>query len=63
MKPDTHHCFSISTPMRSSNRVMLGFTLPSDSQALTWQAQLNLGQRAIALEDMRKNSAFPPENT
>jgi hypothetical protein len=42
---------------------MFGFTLPNDSQARTWQAQLNLGQWAIALEDIPKNSAFPPKNT
>ncbi len=49
MKPDTHHCFSASTLVRSPNRVMLDFTLPTDSQARTWHTQPNLQRGAIAL--------------
>jgi aspartyl/asparaginyl beta-hydroxylase (cupin superfamily) len=61
MKPDTHHCFSTSTLVRSLNQVMLGFTLPTDSQARFDSTQPNLQRGAIALEDIQKNSAYPPE--
>ena len=37
MKPDTHQSFSTQALVRSPNRVMFGFTLPTDSRARTWQ--------------------------
>jgi len=45
MKPDTHHCFSTSILVRSLNRVMVGFTLPTDSQARIWQYSTQLTAR------------------
>jgi len=41
------------TRVRSLNRVMFGFTLPTDSQVRKWQAQPNLQQGAIALRSKR----------